>query len=221
MQNLFGGRAFAAFIFDIDGTLLTSIAASERVWTAWAVRHGIEVEPFLKTIHGRRAEDTVRAVRPDLDAVAEAADITRGEIADIDGVVPIAGAAEFLSSLPHTRWAIVTSAPIALAERRLAAAGLPLADVLITAEDVARGKPHPDGYLLAAERLGCPAKDCLVFEDAEAGILAAERAGAEVLVITATHPHAMKTAHAVADDYRSLRSVTDEGGKLALQKASV
>lgn len=217
MQDLFGGRSFAAFLFDIDGTLLTSIAASERVWSAWAVRHGIEVEPFLKIIHGRRAEDTVRAARPDLDAAAEAEQITLAEIADIDGVVPIAGAAPFLASLPRDRWAIVTSAPIALAERRLAAAGLPLGKVLVTAEDVTRGKPHPDGYLLAAKRLGFAIGDCLVFEDAAAGVVAAERAGASVHVISATHAQDMETEHLITADYGGLRAVTDEHGKMRLK----
>lgn len=217
MRALFDGRSFSAFIFDIDGTLLTSIAASERVWSDWAARHGLDVEAFLTTIHGRRAEDTVRAAKPDLDAVAEAAEITRAEIADVDGVVPIAGAAAFLASLPAERWAIVTSAPLALAQRRLAACDLAVNALLITAEDVARGKPEPDGYRLAAERLGFPSKDCLVFEDAEAGIVSAERAGADVLVIRAAHTHPMKTDHAAADDYRALRAVVDETGKLRLE----
>jgi sugar-phosphatase len=216
MQFLFGGRSFAALLFDMDGTLINSLEATERVWSAWAIRNGVDVEQLFKTMHGRRAEDTVRVTRPDLDAVAEGEAITRGEIADIDGVVEIAGAAAFLSSLPPERWAIVTSAPRALAERRLGAAGIALPAVLITAEDVTRGKPNPDGYLLAAERLGFAAKDCLVFEDAEAGIGAGENAGAKVLIITATHTHAMKTEHPSAKDYLRLRATNDDDGKIRL-----
>jgi sugar-phosphatase len=219
MDHLFGGRAFAAFLFDMDGTLINSLAATERVWSTWAERNGVDAAELFKTMHGRRAEDTVRVTRPDLDAVAEGAAITRGEVEDTDGVTAIDGAVALLASLPRERWAIVTSAPLALAERRLAAAGIPLPAVLITAEDVTRGKPNPDGYLLAAQRLGFAAKDCLVFEDAEAGIGAGENAEAEVLVISATHTHAMKTQHVVARDYNALRAEVDADGKLRLRRA--
>jgi sugar-phosphatase len=207
------GRAYAAFLFDMDGTILSSIAAAERVWTRWAERHGIDVAAFLPTIHGVRAIDTIgRLGLPGVDAEHEAAALTIAEIADVDGVQPIAGAVAFLASLPADRWAIVTSSPRELAKARLAAAGIVSPAVLVTAEDVVRGKPHPDGFQLAAQKLGCDARDCLVFEDAAAGIQAAEAAGATVAVISATHAHPMATPHFALASFDDLRLLVDESG---------
>ncbi|XUV81899.1 HAD-IA family hydrolase [Enterobacter sp. TMH.L2] len=164
---LFNGQRFSAFFFDMDGTILTSIRVAERIWGEWAVRHGIDPVAFLPTIHGVRAVETIaRQNLPGVDAEAEAQRITEAEIADVDGVEAIGGAREFLQALPMDRWAIFTSAPKALALRRIQAAGLPEPKVIIAAEDVRLGKPAPEGYLLAAEKLGVNAADCLVFEDA-------------------------------------------------------
>lgn len=208
---LFPDRPFAAFLFDMDGTVLTSILASERVWGAWAERHGLDVEAVFKRIHGRRAVETVRSFDiPDVDEDAEVRWLMESEIADTDGIDAIDGAAAFLAALPADRWAIVTSAPRELAKVRLAAAGLPLPAVLVTAEDVERGKPAPDCFLLAARRLGHPIEDCLVFEDAPAGIAAAEAAGAKVVVITATHSHPLETRHPGVSSY-GLPTSTPEG----------
>jgi len=208
---LFPDREFAAFLFDMDGTVLTPIVASERVWGAWARKHGLDVAAVLELIHGRRAIETIRSFAiPDVDEAAEVLALMEGEIADVDGVDAIEGAAAFLAGLPTDRWAIVTSAPRRLAEVRMAAAGLPLPAVLVTAEDVERGKPAPDCFLLAAERLGHPITDCLVFEDATAGVSAAEAAGASVVVITATHNHPLETPHPAISSYGSLK-VTPEG----------
>jgi mannitol-1-/sugar-/sorbitol-6-phosphatase len=157
-------RIFAAFLFDMDGTIINSMDATERAWSAWARRHGIDVETFLPTIHGVRGIETISRLQlPGLDPHAEARDVLLAEIEDVAGVAAIAGAASFLASLPENRWAIVTSAPRELAIRRLGAAGLPLPDVFITGEDVEHGKPAPDCFLLAAQRLGLPIEDCLVF----------------------------------------------------------
>ncbi|MGF1554182.1 MAG: HAD-IA family hydrolase [Paracoccaceae bacterium] len=175
---------FAGFLFDMDGTLLTSRAAAERVWTAWARRHGIDPDELLAAIHGVRAIDTVRRFGPPgLDAEAEAAALTEAEIADTEGVAPIAGAAAFLDAIPTERRAVVTSAPRALAAARLGAAGLAAPAVLITAEAVERGKPDPAGFRLAAECLGLDPAECLAFEDAPAGIEAARAAGARVVAV--------------------------------------
>ncbi len=208
-------RPFAAFLFDMDGTILSSIAAAERVWARWARRHGLDVAAFLPTIHGMRGIETIaRLALPGVDARVEADAITRAEMDDVDGIEAIAGVHAFLAALPARRWAVVTSAPRALALRRIAAAGLPQPPLLVAAEDVARGKPAPDCFELAAARLGVHTRDCLVFEDAPAGIAAAEAAGAGVLVITATHAQAVATRHASVPDYLALAPQVDADGRL-------
>ena len=204
-ESTFSGRSFGALLFDMDGTIVNSIAAAERVWTAWAERHGLDVAAFLPTIHGVRGIETItRLALPGVDPAAEAQAILLAELEDVDGVAAIEGAAAFLAALPADRWAIVTSSPRRLALRRLAAAGLPVPAVLVTAEDVARGKPAPDCFLLAAERLGQRIEDCLVFEDAPAGIQAAEAAGAVVAVVTVTHRYALDTSHPTITGYGGL-----------------
>lgn len=212
-------RAFGAFLFDMDGTVLNSIAAAERIWAAWAVRHGVDVETFLPTIHGVRAIDTITRLNlPGVDAEAQAAFITEAEIEDVEGIVEIPGAAAFLNGLPKDRWAMVTSAPRDLALRRMAAAGVPEPAVMITAEDVQAGKPDPAGYLLAAKRLGLEPRDCLIFEDATVGIQAAEAAGAPLMIITTTHQHPLETAHATLASYADIRVAVDSNGQLHLQR---
>ncbi len=210
---MFAGRKFAAFLFDMDGTILNSTEAAERVWGDWARRHGLDVAAFLPTMHGKRAIETVRKLGlPGVDPQREADAITLAETADVAGIHAIEGAPVFLASLPRQRWAIVTSSPLALAMRRIEAAGIPLPDTIISAEDVSHGKPAPDCFLLAAKRLGVDARDCLVFEDAVPGILAAEAAGAELAVVTATHRHGMQTPHASISDYTGLRALADAQG---------
>lgn len=212
MHNSSNTRVYDAFLFDMDGTILSSIKAAERFWGAWAERQGLDVMSFLPTIHGKRAVDTIQSLQlPDLDPQAEAAAITLAEIEDVAGIEAIAGAETFLKALPSDRWAIVTSAPKRLALKRLAAAGLPLPDCLISADDVNLGKPAPDCFLLAAKRLGVAIENCLVFEDAKAGIQAAEAAGAAIIVITATHTDALEIKHPSLTDYRQLQANTVEG----------
>ena len=212
-------RAFGAFLFDMDGTVLNSIAAAERVWAAWAERHGVDVATFLPTIHGARAIDTIRRLNlPGVDAEAQAAFIAQAEFEDVEGVVEIPGARAFLNSLPAERWAMVTSAPRDLALRRMAAAGIGAPALLITAEDVQAGKPNPAGYLLAASRLGIEPGDCLIFEDATVGIQAAEAAGAPLMIITTTHQHPLETSHATLASYDAISASVDSDGQLRLQK---
>jgi mannitol-1-/sugar-/sorbitol-6-phosphatase len=211
------GRAYAAFLFDMDGTLINSIAAANQVWTEWANAHGLEPEGVLRIMHGVRAIDTIRRLNvPGIDVEREAELLTQAEIAAMDGIVPIKGALALLRSLPADRWAVVTSAPRALATRRLEVAGVPRPRVLVTAEDVTQGKPSPDAYLLAARQLDVDARDCLVWEDAQAGISAAEAAGADVIVISATHDEPMQIHHPVVVDYDGMTATVDGDGMLVL-----
>ena len=205
MQTPSQTRPIDAVLLDMDGTILNSIKAAERIWAAWAERHGIDVDTFLPTIHGVQSVDTIRrAGVAGVDPIAEAAEITKAEIEEVEGIEEIAGAAAFLAALPAARWGIVTSAPRALALRRIVAAGLPVPSLLIAAEDVARGKPAPDCFHLGAERLGTTADRCLVIEDSAAGIAAAVNAGATVLVVTATHHKPTEIRHPAIIDYDDL-----------------
>ena len=218
MASLPASRAYAAFLFDMDGTLITSTAAAERVWTRWAERHGLDVAAFVPTVHGVRAVDTIRRqALPDIDLDAEVAWVERGEIEDVAGVAPIPGAVDFVRRLPPDRWAVVTSASLPLARARLKAAGVTPPAVLITAEDVERGKPDPAGYLKAAVTLGFDIADCLVFEDAEAGIRAGKAAGADVVVVTAAWTHPLETDHPKLADYADLRLEIAPDGSLTVE----
>jgi len=219
MSQIDPHRLFDAFLFDMDGTVLTSIKAAERVWTRWAEGHGIDIATLLATMHGMRAIDTVRRVAPPgLDVQAEADKISRAEIADVEGIEPIPGAAEFLAALPADRWAIVTSAPRALAERRIQAAGLPLPGVLVSADDVSHGKPSPEPFQLGAEKLGFDVEDCLIFEDAPAGIQAAETAGSALVVVTAGHAQPVATTHPTITDYAQLSVAHEQGRGLRVNR---
>jgi len=216
----FDQHSFAALLFDMDGTLITSLEASERVWIRWAAGHGLDARAFLPNIHGQRAVDTIRSLRiPGVDPVAEAHAVTLMEIADTEGVRAIPGAAAFVASLPDDRWAVVTSAPRALATRRLEAAGLKLPAVLVCAEDVSAGKPDPSGYRLAAARLAVDAPECAIFEDAAIGIRAAEAAGGQVVVITATHAHTLQTTHPTFRDFLGI-ATRIERGRVAVTRRS-
>jgi len=220
-QHALPDHPFAAFLFDMDGTILTSIKAAERVWGEWAAGHGLDVAAFLPTIHGKRTEETVRNLGlPGVDPVEEAARITRAEIEDVAGVEAIAGVAAFLASLPPQRWAIVTSAPRALAEARILAAGLPMPAVLVAAEDVERGKPAPDPFLLGARKLGVAPGDCLVFEDTLAGLQSAAAAGMASVVVTLTHTHALETDVPAVRDYADLVAITTGDGLLQIGSAA-
>ena len=209
---------FAAFLFDMDGTVINSIPAAERIWGAGARCLGLDVAAFLPTIHGARAVDTIgRLGLPGVDAEAEALGITLAEIDDVEGIVEIPGAANFLRALPPARWAIVTSAPRALALKRLAAAGVPVPAVMVTADDVSAGKPDPACYILAAQRLGVDVADCLVFEDAPVGIAAGVASGAGVVVVTTTHHQPMATPHPTIHGYAHLSTHSGAGGLLELR----
>jgi mannitol-1-/sugar-/sorbitol-6-phosphatase len=177
---------FAAVISDLDGVLVDSTAPTVRVWRAWGERHGLDGAALQGANHGRPARAVIAEHLPSEQVDAETDWLARAETADTDGVIPLPGAAAVLA-LPAGRVAIATSCMAPLARARLAAAGLPVPGVFVTSDQVARGKPAPDPYLLAAERLGVDPAACLVFEDAPAGIASARAAGMTVWAVTTTH----------------------------------
>ncbi len=180
----------SALLFDLDGVLIDSTPAVERVWHQWALEHGFNPEEVVARAHGRPSLATVRDYLPNADHDAENREVERREIADLAGVVPLPGAVALLASLPPDRWTIVTSCTRRLAEIRIKAAGLPLPARMVTATDITHGKPHPEPYLKGAALLGFPADQCVVLEDAPAGIRAGKSAAARVIALKTTAPPA-------------------------------
>lgn len=181
---------YSGFLFDLDGTLVDSLPAVERAWSQWGARHGIAAEEILAFIHGKQAITSLRhfmAGQPEAAIQAEFVALEQSEAADTDGVQALPGARALLNTLNELQipWAIVTSGSVPVAHARHKAAGLPQPAVFITAEQVAKGKPEPDPYLLGAEKLGLAATACVVVEDAPAGILSGLNAGCAVIAVNA------------------------------------
>jgi sugar-phosphatase len=180
-------RKVSAVLFDLDGVLVESRAATERVWLRWARANGIGEEELRSAMHGVRSVEVVLALRPELDAVAESDAIERRQAEDLAGLRAIPGAAEALRALREERVAVVTSATRDLAAARLGAVGIELPAVVVFADDVSRGKPDPEGYLTAARRLGVDPAEALVVEDSPPGVEAGRAAGAATVGVTSTH----------------------------------
>lgn len=181
---------YSGFLFDLDGTLVDSLPAVERAWSNWGARHNIAAETVLSFIHGKQAITSLRHFMPGQPEAAIQAEFRRleqEEAEDTAGVRALPGAYALLSALEALQipWAIVTSGSMPVAHARHKAAGLPLPSVFITAEQVAKGKPEPDPYLLGAQKLGLAAEKCVVAEDAPAGILSGLNAGCAVIAINA------------------------------------
>jgi len=173
-----------AILFDMDGTLVDSTAIVERVWGRFADEHGVSIVDILRSSHGVKAHDTIRKHAPHLiDVDAAAADLAAFEIEQTDGLIEIPGAARFVEQVPEGGYALVTSAPNALARMRLELCGIHSPSVVVAADDVINGKPHPEPYLTAAAALGLEPADCVVFEDAVAGIRSGLAAGMRVVVV--------------------------------------
>jgi mannitol-1-/sugar-/sorbitol-6-phosphatase len=205
-----------AILFDIDGTLVDSTPVVERSWHTWAQEYDVDAEDVMRVCHGRRTEDTVAEfVTPQQLAVAVAR-VQALELADFDGVTALPGARQLIEALPRHRWAAVTSGERALMTARLEAAHLPIPEIMICAEDVAVGKPSPEGYLQASAALGFDAGHCVVVEDAPAGIAAGVAAGAHVVAVTTTHTaHQVASADVIVADLSCLRvSSIDDGVEL-------
>jgi len=183
-----------AILFDMDGTLVDSTVVVEAVWRRFADRFGLDLAEILRSSHGRRMEDSIVRFGPaGVDVAAVAEDLGQFEYSTTEGVVAVLGAIDFVAALPPESIALVTSAGRALATMRMASVSVPLPGVVVTAEDVERGKPFPDPYLAAAARLGVDPADVVVFEDADAGIQSGLAAGMRVIVVGGA-------AGAIADD---------------------
>lgn len=201
-----------AVLFDLDGVLVDSTLAVERVWRRWAAVHKVDPELVMENAHGRRSIETIRIVAPELDAERENLTVENMEIKERDGIVAIPGAAELLSSLPPDSFTIVTSATTALASARLRYAGLPVPERMITADDVVEGKPSPEPYLKGAALLGFAPRDCLVFEDTPAGVESGKAAGMRVIALTSTYPAAkLRRADAVIDSLANVKTQLQNG----------
>jgi len=172
---------------DLDGVLVDSQASIARAWTWWARRHGLDGDVVEAVQHGRPSGEIIESLRPELDAHAESLAVDARQAHDTEGVVALPGALGLFAAFGLDRLAVVTSCTVPLATARLAAAGLPRPQVLVTPERLRRGKPDPEGYLLAARRLGAEPADCVVLEDAPAGVAAGRAAGMRVVGILTTH----------------------------------
>jgi sugar-phosphatase len=209
----------SALLFDMDGVLIDSTPAVARVWSRWAIAHGFDPDEVVRKAHGRPSIATIRDYLPQADYESENREVERGEIEDLDGVVFLPGARELLAALPPDRWAIVTSCTRGLAAARLRAAGSPSPKRIVTCDDINHGKPNPEPYLKGAALLGISAKDCVVVEDAPAGILSGKAAGARVIACRTTAPESELTnagADWVVDDCKSI-SLDPENAKAGLR----
>ncbi|HEY1262918.1 MAG TPA: HAD family hydrolase [Terriglobales bacterium] len=207
-----------AVLFDLDGVLVDSTPAVARVWTQWAKERGFNPEETVARAHGRPSLETLRELLPEADHQAENYELEHREMIDLEGVVALPGVLDLLRSLGPDQWTIVTSCTRPLAEVRVRAAGLPLPARMVTSSDIRRGKPHPEPFLKGAQILGAPVSQCLVVEDAPAGVRAGKAAGTRVLALTTTLPReelADAGADWIAEDCRELR-VEENGEDLRL-----
>ncbi|MGA5524061.1 HAD family hydrolase [Streptomyces pseudogriseolus] len=203
-----------ALLFDNDGTLVSSLESVNRCWTRWAVEYGLTAEDFARVeLHGRPAAEIAADLLPAHVVPQAVARIEDLEVEDVagGGVRLLPGTEEFLAGLPAERWAVVTSATRRLAEARLAAVGI-LPKTLIAADDITRGKPDPEPYLLAARTLGVDPADCVVFEDAPAGLQAGRAAGMTTVALATTHHAEELTADLAVKDLSALSALVTEAG---------
>ncbi|MBK3570776.1 HAD family hydrolase [Streptomyces sp. MBT62] len=212
-----------ALLFDNDGTLVSSLESVRRCWTRWAEEFGITAEDFARVelhgrfarveLHGRTAVEIAADLLPADVVPAAVARIEALEVEDVanGGAVLLPGTRDFLDSLPADRWAVVTSATRRLAEARLAHADI-LPKTLVVAEDVTRGKPDPEPYLLAARQLGVDPARCVVFEDAPAGLRAGRAAGMITVALATTHEAHELDADLVVSDLSALSALVSDGG---------
>jgi mannitol-1-/sugar-/sorbitol-6-phosphatase len=179
--------SFQSILFDLDGVLIDSTSVLERIWRDWASQHGLENDELRSIALTTRTVEAVRRLAPHLDAVQQAYMLESAEATQLEGLRPVEGALELVSKLPSGNWAVVTSVQAETALAKLHAVGFPNPPVLVSGDQVMRGKPQPDGYLLASRMLGVQPAACLVIEDTPAGIRAALSAGMRVVALTTSH----------------------------------
>jgi len=205
-------------LFDLDGVLCDSTKAVDREWRDWAARKGVDGDAIMAIAHGVRTVEVIRQVAPHLDVEAEAALIENEEAHDQSGVEVMPGALQLVNSIPDGKWGVVTSGSRLLATNRLRHCGLPVPEAMVTADDVDHGKPHPEPYLRGAEKLKVPPTECLVIEDAPAGIESACAGGMKVIGITSTYDaHVIKDADAVVASLAQIQIRTDGAGTLQIE----
>ncbi|MER5885849.1 HAD family hydrolase [Streptomyces sp. NPDC001941] len=202
-----------ALLFDNDGTLLSSMESVYRCWTRWAGEYGIQAEDFARVeLHGRPAVEIIADLLPAERVPGALRRIEQLEVEDVaGGVTVLPGTLALLASLPRERWAVVTSATRPLAEARLREAGID-APLLIAADDITRGKPDPEPYLLAAGKLGVDPARCVVFEDAPAGLASGRAAGMRTVALATTHERAELSADVVVADLSEVSAQVTDGG---------
>lgn len=208
-----------AILFDLDGVLIDSTVCITRHWREWAQKHSLNLVDIMQVAHGRRTVETMQLVAPHLSAEEEAKHFAALEAIDTEGVVPIAGTASLLNSLPTDAWAIVTSGTKEVATIRLKNALLPVPGVLVTADDVTNGKPNPEPYLLAAKKMRLPPNKCVVIEDTPAGIQAAHSAGMQTIAVTTTYTHHnFESGQVIAEHLSQLKiSESRDGSRLSIE----
>jgi len=207
----------SAILFDLDGVLCDSTKAVDREWREWAARKGVDGDAIMAIAHGVRTIEVIRRVAPHLDAEAEAAAIENHEAGDQRGVTVMPGALELVRSIPDGRWGVVTSGSRLLATNRVRHCGLPVPKVLVTSDDVTQGKPHPEPYLKGAQLLGFSPAECLVIEDAPAGIESARAGGMKVIGIMSTYgAEALRLADVVVGRLGEIQVTSNGAGKLVV-----
>ena len=208
----------AAILFDLDGVLCDSTRQVDREWRDWAARKGVDGDAVMAIAHGVRTIEVIRQVAPHLDVEAEAAAIEDHEAHDQTGVVVMPGALDLVQSIPEGRWGVVTSGSRLLAQNRLQHCGLPVPEVLVTSDDVMYGKPHPEPYLKGALGLGFAPGDCVVIEDAPAGIQSARASGMRVIAMASTYAVAkLAEADAVVKKLERIQVTANGTGKLGVE----
>jgi len=204
----------SAILFDLDGVLVDSTGSVSRQWARWAEEHNIDPQKVVEMAHGVRTIEIVRRLAPHVDAEEEVKRLEKREAEDHEGVSVMPGATELLKSIPGGQWCVVTSGTRYLATSRLRLANLPSPRVLVSADDVSKGKPDPEPYLMGARLLGMNPADCLVIEDAPAGIVAAHAGGMKVIGITSTYPvSALAGADVVIQKLAQIRVLNLDGAR--------